>query len=142
VQVNLRRLHPQAYLPAPAHPGDAGLDLAAIDAVVIKPGERVVVGTGIALAIPKGYGGLVIPRSGHARRHGIALVNSPGLIDSGYRGEVQVVMINHGQKEVRFEAGDRIAQLLIVAVPQISWNEVDELVDSQRGEDGFGSTGR
>jgi dUTP pyrophosphatase len=142
MQVNVRRLDPEVSLPGPAHPGDAGLDLTARDSVVVDPGERAVVATGIALAIPPGYAGLVLPRSGHARRHGIALVNSPGLIDSGYRGEIQVLLINHGKEPVRFERGDRIAQLVIVAVPLVSWEEVDQLNESRRGAEGFGSTGR
>lgn len=142
VQVNVRRLDPGVSLPGPAHPGDAGLDLTARESVVIDPGDRAAVPTGIALDIPTGYAGLVLPRSGHAWRHGIALVNSPGLIDSGYRGEIQVLLINHGKESVRFERGERVAQLVIVAVPTVTWEEVDQLSDSRRGAAGFGSTGR
>lgn len=142
VQVNVRRLDPEVSLPGPAHPGDAGCDLSARDNVTIAPGARAVVPTGIAVAIPEGYAGLVIPRSGHARRLGVALVNSPGLIDAGYRGEIEVLLINHGDEIVNFERGDRIAQLVIVAVPSVSWQEVGELTETKRGEKGFGSTGR
>ncbi len=98
--------------------------------------------TGIAVAIPDGYAGFVLPRSGHAMRFGISVVNSPGLIDSGYRGEISVLLINHGEDAVRFETGDRIAQLVILAVPQVEWVEVDGLDGTERGAGGFGSTGR
>lgn len=142
VQVNLRLLDPGVSPPASAHEGDAGLDLAARHAVVIAPGDRASVPTGIAVAIPNGYAGLVLPRSGHARRSGIGLVNSPGLIDAGYRGEIEVLLINHGHEPVRFEQGDRIAQLMIVEVPRVSWQQTDALPESTRGDGGFGSTGR
>lgn len=99
-------------------------------------------GTGLAVAIPVGFGGLVVPRSGHAARHGVGVVNGPGLIDSGYRGEVRVLLINHGSEPVVFQAGDRIAQLVIVPVPEVEVIEVDDLDDTSRGENGFGSTGR
>ncbi len=118
------------------------MDLQARQEVVLAPGERVSVPTGIAVSIPEGYAGLVLPRSGHARRSGIGLVNSPGLIDSGYRGEIEVLLINHGHEPVRFEAGDRIAQLLIVEVPKVSWHQAEMLPESTRGERGFGSSGR
>lgn len=142
MQVTVRLLDPGVSLPRPAHEGDAGLDLGARRAVEIAPGERVAVPTGVAVAIPDGYAGLVMPRSGHARRHGVGLVNSPGLIDSGYRGEIEVLLINHGSEAVRFERGDRIAQLVVVAVPTVVWQQADELPDTKRGADGFGSTGR
>jgi dUTP pyrophosphatase len=142
VQVTVRVLDRNVSPPARAHEGDAGLDLQARQAVVLEPGERVSVPTGIAVAIPTGYAGLVLPRSGHARRSGVSLVNSPGLIDSGYRGEIEVLLINHGHEPVRFEAGDRIAQLMIVEVPTVTWLQSEALPDSARGERGFGSTGR
>ena len=142
LQVNLRLLDPNVSPPTAVHEGDAGLDLQARDAAVIGPGERAAVPTGIAVAIPEGYAGLVLPRSGHARRNGIGLVNSPGLIDSGYRGEIEVLLINHGTETVRFERGDRIAQLLIIEVPRVNWQQSDSLPNSTRGEQGFGSTGR
>jgi dUTP pyrophosphatase len=106
------------------------------------PGERVTLPTGVAVAIPDGYAGVVLPRSGHAALLGIGLVNSPGLIDAGYRGEVKVVLINHGETEVNLERGERIAQLMIVPVPSVEWKEVDHLEPSPRGGGGFGSTGR
>jgi dUTP pyrophosphatase len=142
LHVTLRLLDPDVSPPTAAHEGDAGLDLQAREAAVIEPGERAAVPTGVAVAIPEGYAGLVLARSGHARRSGIGLVNSPGLIDSGYRGEIEVPLINHGTETVRFEPGDRIAQLLIIEVPQVSWELADVLPDSTRGERGFGSTGR
>ena len=117
------------------------MDLQARREVVLAPGERASVPTGIAVAIPDGYAGLVLPRSGHARRSGIGLVNSPGLIDSGYRGEIEVLLINHGLEPVRFEQGDRIAQLMIVEVPKVSWQQMDVLPESTRGDRGFGSSG-
>jgi dUTP pyrophosphatase len=141
VNVTLRVLDPSVSPPVGAHEGDAGLDLQARRLVVLGPGERVSVPTGIAVAIPDGFAGLVLPRSGHARRSGIGLVNSPGLIDSGYRGEIEVLLINHGDEPVRFEAGDRIAQLVIVEVPKVSWEQTDVLPESSRGERGFGSSG-
>jgi dUTP pyrophosphatase len=142
VQVTLRVLDPDVSTPSAAHEGDAGLDLAARHDVVLGPGERVAVPTGIAVAIPDGYAGLVLPRSGHARRSGIGLVNSPGLIDSGYRGEIEILLINHGQEAVKFQRGDRIAQLVIIEVPRVTWTEAEELPASSRGDRGFGSTGR
>ena len=142
VQVTLRVLDPSVSTPEAAHEGDAGLDLQARRDVVLAPGERVAVPTGIAIAIPPGYAGLVLPRSGHARRSGIGLVNSPGLIDSGYRGEIEVLLINHGHEAVTFRQGDRIAQLVVIEVPAVSWVTSDSLPDSSRGPRGFGSTGR
>lgn len=109
---------------------------------VLSPGERISVPTGLAVAIPEGYAGLVLPRSGHARRHGVGVVNGPGLIDAGYRGEISVLLINHGREAVTFHRGERIAQLVIVAVPGIEWEEVEQLDDTARGEGGFGSSGR
>jgi dUTP pyrophosphatase len=142
LQVTLRVLDPGASVPVAAHDGDAGLDLAASHEVSLAPGERAAVPTGIAVAIPVGYAGLVLPRSGHARRSGVGLVNSPGLIDSGYRGEIEVLLINHGDEPVTFHRGDRIAQLVIVEVPPVGWVLADDLPASTRGDRGFGSTGR
>ncbi len=107
----------------------------------MEPGERAAVPTGIAVAIPDGYAGFVLARSGHAMQSGISVVNGPGLIDSGYRGEISVLLINHGEGAVIFETGDRIAQLVILAVPHVEWVEVDELDETARGAGGFGSTG-
>src|SRR5690606_41954280 len=115
-------------------------DLRARDECLLQPGERASIPTGLAVAIPPGFAGLVLPRSGHARRHGIGVVNGPGLIDAGYRGEISVLLINHGKEAVEFVRGDRIAQLVIVAVPGIEWVDED-LDDTSRGDGGFGSSG-
>ncbi len=132
-----------AVVPSRAHEGDAGLDLYACESAHIGPGERWSVGTGIAVEIPAGHAGLVLPRSGLAKKHGIALVNAPGLIDSGYRGEVRVLLLNTDPAEIfRVEPGDRIAQLLIVPIALAAPVEVDALTDSARGDGGFGSSGR
>lgn len=137
------KLRADAPLPDRATDGDAGLDLRSVEAVTIGPGERAAVATGIALEIPPGHAGLVLPRSGLAARHGISLVNAPGLIDSGYRGEVQVLLLNtDGEMPFEIEPGDRIAQLLVVAFGEAEPVEVSELAASARGEGGFGSTGR
>lgn len=132
-----------AELPVPRHAqlGDAGVDLYARFAGELVVGERSLVPTGVAVAIPDGYVGLVVPRSGLAVRHGISLVNSPGILDSGYRGELQVIMINHGQEAFRYERGERIAQLVVVPAMTQSWEVVADLPESDRGEGGFGSTG-
>src|ERR1700760_3446016 len=137
------KLKENAVIPTRAHPGDAGLDLHASEAAHIGPGERWSVGTGIAVEIPEGHAGLVLPRSGLAREHGIALVNSPGLIDAGYRGEVRVLLLNTDPAEtVRIEAGARIAQLVVPPVATPEPLEATALSESVRGDGGFGSTGR
>jgi dUTP pyrophosphatase len=140
--LRVQRLHPDAILPRRAHPGDAGLDLHATDAVVLTPGARASVGTGIAVAIPEGQAGLVLPRSGTALRSGIALVNAPGLIDAGYRGELRVLLLNT-DRETPFAiaVGDRIAQLVLIRVELPATVEVGELPGSVRGDGGFGSSG-
>ncbi len=136
------RLHPEAVLPSRAMEGDAGLDLCCVDGFTVGPGERTSVGTGLALEIPSGHAGLVLPRSGLAAKHGIALVNSPGLIDSGYRGEIKVLLFNSDRSEpFTAQAGDRIAQLLVVSYPDLSTVWVDSLSESERSVGGFGSTG-
>jgi dUTP pyrophosphatase len=136
------RLDPRAVLPTRAYPGDAGLDLYSLEQVVLAPGERASVRTGVAVEIPPGYAGLVLPRSGLAARHGIALVNAPGLIDSGYRGELQVLLLNTDRGATCvLAAGDRIAQLVLIAVATPAVVEVEELTDSERGQGGFGSSG-
>jgi len=141
IEVAVQRLRDDAVVPTQAYRGDAGLDLSACERVVIAPGERAVVGTGVAVAIPEGYAGLVMPRSGLAVRHGLGKVNSPGLIDSGYRGEVRVVLLNTDRAEpFTVEPGMRIAQLVIVPVPDLEIVEVDELPASERGVRGFGSS--
>ena len=142
MQVNFLRIDEELPVPSPAHIGDAAVDLHSRIAVALQPGEREAVPTGIAVALPEGYAGLVLPRSGHARRHGIGVVNGPGLIDSGYRGEISALLINHGDETVEFARGDRIAQLAIVPVPAIEWIEVDSLDETVRGAGGFGSTGK
>jgi dUTP diphosphatase len=143
VSLRFTRLTDRAIPPAQAHPGDAGYDLFAAEAAVLEPGRRASVGTGIAVAIPDGCAGLVLPRSGLAARHGITLTNAPGLIDSGYRGEVRVLLLNT-DPDVPFDvaAGDRIAQLLIVRFESSPPEEVDSLDETARGSGGFGSTGR
>lgn len=141
MQINFLRLDRELPIPTQAHIGDAAVDLHSCVDVVLEPGEREAVPTGIAVSIPTGYAGLVLPRSGHARRHGVGVVNGPGLIDSGYRGEISVLLINHGSEAVRFVRGDRIAQLAIVPVPVTEWVEVHQLDETGRGSGGFGSTG-
>jgi dUTP pyrophosphatase len=143
IELPIVRLREEASLPGRAYAGDAGFDLAACERVELGPGERAVVPTGLAVAIPDGYAGFVQPRSGLAARHGIAVVNSPGLIDSGYRGEIRVVLLNT-DRERRFVAdpGERIAQLVVLPVPELEPVEVDELPASERGVRGFGSTAR
>jgi dUTP pyrophosphatase len=138
----VRRLDPRAVVPARAHPGDAGLDLVAIEARDLPPGGRAAVPTGLAVAIPPGHAGLVVPRSGLARRHGVTVANAPGLIDAGYRGELLVLLVNLGDEPHRVEPGERIAQLVVVPVVLPAPAEVDVLPASDgRGEGGFGSTG-
>ena len=143
IELPITRLHEEAVVPERAYAGDAGLDLAACERVELGPGQRALVGTGLAVAIPQGYAGFVQPRSGLAARHGLSVVNSPGLVDSGYRGELRVVLLNTDASE-RFvvEPGMRIAQLVVVPVPEVSVREVDELPPSERGAGGYGSSGR
>jgi dUTP pyrophosphatase len=143
VDLPVSKVREGATLPSRAHEGDAGLDLYACEAAHIGPGERWSVGTGIAVEIPAGHAGLVLPRSGLAREHGISLVNSPGLIDSGYRGEISVLLLNTDPADTfRIAPGDRIAQLLIAPIALAEPVEADALADSARGEGGFGSSGR
>ena len=143
MKLRFARLSDDAVLPTCAHEGDAGLDLYAAEPAHLGPGERWSVPTGVAVEIPEGHAGLVLPRSGLAREHGIALVNSPGLIDSGYRGEIKVVLLNTDPAQVfRVESGDRIAQLVVVEIATPEPVEVEELAESARGDGGFGSSGR
>ena len=142
LEIQVRRLDPTVPLPTYALPGDAGADLVTTEAVVLGPGERAVLPTGIAMAIPYGYAAFVHPRSGLAARMGVALVNAPGTIDAGYRGEIKVIVVNLDPREpVRFSAGDRIAQLVVQRVEYVRFVETDELPDSVRGTGGHGSTG-
>lgn len=143
MKLRIARLSEGAVLPTRAHDGDAGLDLYAAEQAHLGPGERWSVPTGVAVEIPPGHAGLVLPRSGLAREHGIALVNSPGLIDSGYRGEIRVLLLNTDPAQVyRVQAGDRIAQLVVVAVASPEPVEVEALAESVRAAGGFGSSGR
>jgi dUTP pyrophosphatase len=142
IELPIQRLRTDAVLPERAYPGDAGLDLAACERVELAPGERAVVGTGLAVAIPEGHAGFVQPRSGLADRHGISIVNAPGLIDSGYRGELKVILINTDTSHAFVvEPGMRIAQLVVLEVPQLELVETDELPATERGVRGHGSSG-
>jgi len=141
MQAKFQRLDPQVEIPTKAHIGDAAVGRQARSGITLAPGERAAVPTGLAVAIPPGYAGLVIPRSGHARKAGIGVVNGPGLIDSGYRGEISVLLINHGSETVSFSRGDRIAQLAVIPVVEVEWEEVESLDQTGRGDGGFGSTG-
>jgi dUTP pyrophosphatase len=143
VELRVAKLKAGAIVPTRAHAGDAGLDLYACEAAHLGPGERWSVGTGVAVEIPEGHAGLVLPRSGIARDHGIALVNSPGLIDAGYRGEVRVLLLNTDPADTfKVEPGDRIGQLVVTPIALAEPVEVESLRDSARGDGGFGSSGR
>lgn len=140
--VPVQRLDPELPLPAYAHPGDAGADLLTTVDVRLAPGERAIVPTGIAMALPEGYVALVHPRSGLAARHGLSIVNTPGTVDSGYRGEIKVLLVNHDPGEpIELQRGDRIAQLVVQPVERARFVEVDRLPESSRGAGGYGSTG-
>jgi dUTP pyrophosphatase len=142
VHVLIKRLDPGVPLPVRAHPGDAGADLVAASDVELAPGQRAVVPTGLAIALPDGYAAFVHPRSGLAARHGVTIVNAPGTVDAGYRGEIRVTLINtDADKPVRFQRGDRIAQLVVQRVERAVFHEVEILPGSARGDGGFGSTG-
>lgn len=142
IDLPIARLQEDASIPARAYDGDAGLDLAACERVVIEPGGRAAVGTGLAVAIPAGHAGLVLPRSGLAAKHGISIVNAPGLVDAGYRGELKVLLLNTDAAEpFTVEPGMRIAQLVVVSLPGVRPVEFDELPASERGVGGFGSSG-
>ncbi len=134
-------LDPELPKPTRAHPGDAGVDLRARVDTILAPGEWAMIPTGIAVAIPPGYTGLVAPRSGLAARNGISVVNGPGVVDAGFRGEINAILINHGAKDVTLRRGDRIAQLVVVPIAEAELVEVDALPESQRGDGGFGSSG-
>ena len=140
IELPVRRLRPDAQVPARAYTGDAGIDLAACERVELGPGARALVRTGLAVAIPEGYAGYVQPRSGLASKHGISIVNTPGLVDSGYRGELLVNLLNTDRTPFVVEPGMRIAQLVVLPVPEVTVVEVDELPASERGSRGFGSS--
>lgn len=143
IELPVRRLRPDAVVPARAYDGDAGLDLTSCERVVLEPGKRAVVHTGLAVAIPDGYAGFVQPRSGLAARNGLTIVNTPGLVDSGYRGEVLVVLLNTDREQAFVvEPGMRIAQLVVMPIPTLEPVEVEELPESERGARGYGSSGR
>lgn len=142
MNIPILSLSEKLELPSYAYDGDAGLDLRSSLSITLKPFERATVPCGFALAIPDGCAGLVIPRSGLAARHGISIVNAPGLIDSGYRGEIKVVLVNlDPESSFKVNVGDRIAQLMIVKIPSVSFSEIDTLPETSRGEEGFGSSG-
>lgn len=139
----MTRLDPDVPVPSYAHPGDAGADLVTTTDVTIAPGERALVGTGIAVALPDGFAAFVHPRSGLAHRLGVSIVNTPGTVDAGYRGEIKVLLVNHDLREPAvFKRGDRIAQLVVQAVARVVWTPVTDLSPSERGGGGFGHTGR
>ena len=141
MQLPITRLRPEAVVPERAYAGDAGMDLSSCERIELAPGERALVPTGLAVAIPDGHAGFVQPRSGLAAKHGITIVNTPGLIDSGYRGELQVALLNTDAREAFVvEEGMRIAQLVVLALPELELVEVDELPESERGVRGFGSS--
>ena len=141
IDLPIQRLRPDAVVPGRAYAGDAGLDLAACERVELRPGTRAVVGTGLAVAIPEGHAGFVQPRSGLAARHGITIVNTPGLVDAGYRGELRIILLNTDRDETFVvEPGMRIAQLVVVPIVELDLQEVDELPISERGVRGFGSS--
>ena len=141
IELPVRRLRPDATLPARAYSGDAGFDLSACERVELGPGERAMVPTGLAVAIPEGYAGFVQPRSGLAARNGLTIVNTPGLVDAGYRGELQVILLNTDrERPFVVEPGMRIAQLVVLPVPEVELVELDELPASERGVRGFGSS--
>ncbi len=144
MNIPVKRLHPDAVLPSTAHVGDAGCDLVSVEEVTLRAGGgRGLVATGFAMALPEGFGGFVLPRSGLASRHGVTCANAPGLIDAGYRGEVKVALVNlDPEQDYVVRPGDRIAQLVVLPVPALSWEVVDELTESDRGSAGFGSSGK
>ncbi|WP_430592882.1 dUTP diphosphatase [Humidisolicoccus flavus] len=137
VQIPTVAEHPPTY----AHPGDAGADLRSNETVLMSPGARVLVGTGVSIALPEGHVGFVVPRSGLAAKHGITIVNAPGTIDSGYRGEIKVILLNTSQEPYEIAEGDRIAQLVVQRVERVEFVSVDTLNETERGARGFGSSG-
>lgn len=142
MRLSIRRISDKANIPAYAHAGDAGLDLVSVDSLLIDPGERALVHCGFSMALPEGYCGLVLPRSGLAAKHGITVLNAPGLIDAGYRGEICVVLLNTDkQQSFKIEPGMRIAQLMIMEAPPVVFDEVEQLDITSRNEGGFGSSG-
>jgi dUTP pyrophosphatase len=141
MKIEFTRLHENAEAPRYARLGDAGADISATEHFTLWPGVHKIVGTGVAIALPDGYAAFVHPRSGLAAKYGVSVVNAPGTIDSGYRGELKVILINHGDTALDFEPGERIAQLVIQRYEHVQWVEVDSLDETERGVNGFGSTG-
>ena len=142
VNVELKRLVDGVQVPGYAYEGDAGVDLRSVKHVILEPHQRAMVPTGLAIGLPKGYAGFVMPRSGLAAKHGISIVNTPGLIDSNYRGELKIILVNHDDEQsFEINVGDRIAQLVIMPVPTVRFHEVEQLSETVRGEAGFGSSG-
>jgi len=141
LRIKIKKIKESAILPHYAHEGDAGVDLYSTEDYVLRPGQRVLVSTGLSMAIPKGYEGQVRPKSGLALKHGISVCNSPGTIDSGYHGEIGVISINHSNEEFKIEKGIKIAQMIFNKVEEAEFEEVEELDNTKRGEEGFGSTG-
>ncbi len=142
VKVKVKRIDPELPLPRTENPGDAGVDLYSSIDIVLKPGERAVVPTGLAISLPSGFAAFIQPRSGLAVNHGITIVNTPGLIDSGYRGEIKVILLNtDSNQSFQIKKGDKIAQMVVQQIAEVDWEEVEELDKTQRGTGGFGSTG-
>jgi len=141
LRIKIKKIKESAILPHYAHEGDAGVDLYSTEDYVLKPGQRILVSTGLSMAIPKGYEAQIRPKSGLALKHGITTCNNPGTIDSGYRGEIRVIVINHGAEEFKIEKGTKIAQMIFNKVEEAEFEEVEELDNTKRGEEGFGSTG-
>lgn len=141
IKVKIKKIKDNAILPKYAHKGDAGVDLYSTGDYTLKPGERVLVSTGIKIAVPKGYEAQIRPKSGLALNHGISIVNTPGTIDSSYRGEVRIIIINHGKENFKIEKGKKIAQMIFNKVEEAEFEEIEELDNTARGEGGFGSTG-
>jgi len=142
IEIKIKRLRENAILPKKAYEHDAAFDLHAAEDVMLKPGERKPVKTGLAVEMPQNYHAEIRPRSGLAAKHGVTIINTPGTVDSGYRGELMVILINHGNEEFLVRTGERIAQILFSKVDPITFTEVDELADTERGEKGFGSSGK
>ena len=142
MKLSFKRIHPDAVLPSYAHEGDAGMDVRSVQALTIQPGRRALVKTGLVAEIPSGYEIQVRPRSGLAFKHGVTVLNSPGTVDSGYRGEIGVILVNFGDEPFPVSVGDRIAQLVVSPVTQAEISETSDVSSSERGEGGFGSTGK